>query len=129
VSASQLQQPTISGDSLYLVLAPVGPSGIAILGDTNQFVTMGRKRVTAFDDRGEPRVTVTFADGESSLEITGYSPTMPSVTPIEGGIGTVTYDQTTHLFRVPVTPGSNHSATIRVHPGKVHRRPASGPAQ
>jgi hypothetical protein len=120
---SDVIQKQISGDSLYLVVAPVGPSGIAILGDTDQFVTMGKKRVTSYTDRGEARITVTFADGESSLVITGYSPVKPSVTAIEGAIGAVTYDQSTHLFRVPVTAGYNHSATIRVRP----RRPGHLP--
>ena len=54
-------QKQISGDALYLVLAPVGPSGIAILGDADQFVTMGKKRVTAFIDHGAVRITVAFA--------------------------------------------------------------------
>ena len=38
-------QKQISGDALYLVMAPVGPSGIAVLGDVDQFVTMGKKRI------------------------------------------------------------------------------------
>ena len=126
VNSTDVIQKQISGDALYLVLAPVGPSGIAILGDTDQFVTMGKKRVTAYTDRGEARVTVTFAEGESSLAITGYSPVMPSVTAVEGSIGDVTYNQTTHLFRVPVKAGYNHSATIRVQPSRPgHKQPVS----
>src|ERR1035441_9194878 len=45
VDPSDTIQKPIPGDALYLVLAPVGPSGIAIVGDTDQFVTMGKKRV------------------------------------------------------------------------------------
>jgi hypothetical protein len=114
VDPSEVIQRQISGDALYLVLAPVGPSGIAIVGDTDQFVTMGKKRVTGFTDFGSARVAVTFADGETSRVITGYSPVAPIVLALEGSIGPVTYDGSTHLFRVPVMAGTGSSATIRI---------------
>jgi len=110
-------QKQISGDALYLVLAPVGPSGIAILGDADQFVTMGKKRVTAFTDHGAARVTVAFAAGETSRTITGYAPAAPIVLAMEGAsVGPVAYDAATHLFRVPVMAGNNRGATIRIQP-------------
>jgi hypothetical protein len=108
-------QKTISGDALYMVLAPVGASGIAILGDTDHFVTMGKKRIASITDRGVARVSLTFAPGETSRVITGYSPVAPVVTAIEGTAGTVTYSDSTHLFRVPVTVGHNATASIRIH--------------
>ena len=114
VDPSEVIQKQVSGDALYLVLAPVGPSGIAIVGDTDQFVTMGKKRVTGFTDFGSARVAVTFADGETSRVITGYSPVAPIVLALEGSIGPVTYDDSTHLFRVPVMAGTGSSATIRI---------------
>ncbi len=107
-------QKQISGDALYMVLAPVGPSGIAILGNANQFVTMGKKRVPGLSDYGAARVAVNFATGETSVVITGYSLFAPTVQAIHGSIGPVTYDEVTHLFRVPVMPGNGKSATIRV---------------
>jgi hypothetical protein len=117
VDSSDAIQKQISGDVLYLVLAPVGPSGIAIVGDTDQFVTMGKKRVTGFTDDGAARVAVTFADGETSLVITGYSPVAPAVLAGDGSaIGQVTYDQSTHLFRVPVIAGTSPGASIRILP-------------
>jgi hypothetical protein len=113
-SADAIQQQ-ISGDALYLVLAPVGPSGVAIVGDTGQFVTMGKKRVSGFTDRGAARLTVTFASGETSRMITGYSPVAPIVEVMKGSIGQVTYDDSTHLFRVPVMAGDGGtSATIQI---------------
>jgi hypothetical protein len=115
VDSSDAIQKQVAGDALYLVLAPVGPSGIAIVGDTDQFVTMGKKRVTALTDRGAAVVTVAFADGETSLVITGYSPVAPTVLADDGSsIGQLTYDASTHLFRVPVMAGTGHSATIRI---------------
>ena len=114
-------QKQITGDALYMVLAPVGPSGIAILGNANQFVTMGKKRVAGLADYGAARVAVNFATGESSVLITGYSMFAPRVQAIQGSIGPVTYDDTTHLFRVPVMPGSGKTATIRVQEARSER--------
>jgi hypothetical protein len=114
LNPSETVQKPIAGDALYLVLAPVGPSGIAIVGDTDQFVTMGKKRVVGYTDHGAARVRVTFAAGETSRTITGYSPVAPTVHAIEGSIGAVTYDDTTRLFRVPVMAGTGGSASIRV---------------
>ena len=50
---------------------PKRRSGIAIIGATDQFVTMGKKRVTEFTDHGAARVTVSFAEGEATQAITG----------------------------------------------------------
>ena len=121
-------QKQISGDALYMVLAPVGPSGIAILGNANQFVTMGKKRVSALADYGTARLTVSFAPGESSVVITGYSLFAPAVQATQGSIGPVTYDDTTHLFRVPVMPGKTGTATIRVQNSRSERDAKRVPA-
>ena len=122
VDPSDVIQEQISGDALYLVLAPVGPSGIAIVGDTGQFVTMGKKRVAEFTDCGAARIRVTFAVGENARTITGYSPVAPTVQAVEGSIGTVAYDSSTHLFRVPVLAGSGGSATVRIQGARTHGR-------
>jgi hypothetical protein len=129
VDPSDVVQRPISGDSLYLVLAPVGPSGIAIVGDTDQFVTMGKKRVAGFTDGGAARLRVTFAAGESSRVITGYSPVTPVALAVEGSVGQVTYDASTHLFHVPVMPGSGGSATVRIHAVRLPARGNGSAAQ
>jgi hypothetical protein len=126
VNPSDVIQRRIPGDALYLVLAPVGPSGIAIVGDTGQFVTMGKKRVAGYTDRGSARVRVTFAAGETSLAITGYSPVAPIVKAIQGSIGMVAYDNATHLFRVPVMAGTGGSASIRIEASQPGVNPAHG---
>jgi hypothetical protein len=108
----------ISGDALYLVMAPVGPSGMAIVGDVEQFVTMGKKRVAAYTDDGRVHMTIAFANGEQSRVITGYSPFAPSAHALDGVAGQPVYDATTHLFRLRVSPGPSGSATVRI--GRSH---------
>ena len=107
-------QKQITGDSLYLVLAPIGKSGMAIVGDTGQFVTMGKKRVTAVVDDGTVRLTVAFAQGETARTITGFSPWPPSAEVFDGSIGTLTYDRASQRFQVQVKPGQTGTASIRI---------------
>jgi len=119
---SEVIQKQLSGDALYLVMAPLGPSGIAVLGDADQFVTMGKKRITGLTDQGAVRVIVSFADGEASRTITGYSPVAPMVLAIEGSIGQVIYNDSTHLFRVPVMAGNAGNAIVRIQKPQHGRR-------
>ena len=77
VGLADAVERTISGDALYLIAAPIGPSGIAILGDLDQFVPMGKKRVPSMTDDGKVHLTVAFAPGESARVIHGYSPVAP----------------------------------------------------
>lgn len=107
-------QKAIAGDALYMILAPVGPSGIAVLGDLGQFAAMGKKRVAALTDDGTARVTVAFAPGETSRTITGYSPAPPAVTAVEGAVGLVSWDRTTRLFQVTAMPSLDNTAKIRI---------------
>jgi hypothetical protein len=111
--ADVLEQP-ITGDSLYLILAPLGPSGIAVLGDLDQFVALGKKRVSALTDDGTVQLTVAFAKGEASRTITGYSPMPPVVSAVEGAAGPVSWDRGTRLFHVVATPGPGSAAMLRI---------------
>jgi hypothetical protein len=117
--ASEVFETQIAADSLYLVLAPVGPSGLAMLGDANQFVGMGKKRVPEFTDDGTVHLTLSFADGETQRVIRGYSPGPVAVASVEGAIGRTTYDVATRLFQVAVMPGSSGKASIRIRRGRT----------
>jgi hypothetical protein len=52
------------GDGTYWIVAPVGPSGIAFLGDAGKLVAHGDKRVENLSDDGSVHATVAFAAGE-----------------------------------------------------------------
>jgi hypothetical protein len=103
---------TVSANGSYYVAAPVGPSGIAFLGDSGKFVSLGSKRIAQLSDNGTVHATVIFATGEKSVTLHGYAPSAPTVTATDGAAGAVSYDSTTHLFTVTVTPGGNHNAVI-----------------
>ncbi|MEV6609574.1 hypothetical protein [Kutzneria sp. NPDC051319] len=104
---------TVSSGSYYVV-APVGQSGIAFLGDAGKFVSLGGKRVSQLSDNGTVHATVTFAASEKSVTLHGYAPSAPQVTATDGTAGAVSYNASTHLFTVSVSPGGDHNAVIAV---------------
>ncbi len=115
VLPSDVLSETISGDSLYLVAAPLGPSGMALIGDAGQFVTLGKKRITSLTDDGSLHIAISFAKGERSRTLIGYCPgTAPAVTPLDGTAGPVSYDGATGRFSVDVQPGAAGTSAIRL---------------
>lgn len=98
----------------YTIIAPVGLSGIAVLGDRAHFVSMGKKRILQFRDNGQVQISVSFAQGEHVRTIQGYAPAMPKVTRLHGVLGTISYDAVTRLFMINVGPATDLAATIQI---------------
>jgi hypothetical protein len=96
----------------YFIAVPIGPSGIALLGDTNKFVTRGKKRIADVSDNGSIRATVAFAAGETNVTLCGYAPSTPSAQAVAGAVGSVNYDATTRLFSVSASPDKSGTATV-----------------
>ena len=99
LDAGQTFSTTVDSNGSYFVVAPVGPSGVAFLGDAERFVSLGRKRISRLVDDGQLHATVIFADGESSLVLHGYAPRAPLVVADGGGVEDLSYDATTGQFR------------------------------
>jgi len=110
---TQFIEPMANGHAYYVVV-PVGASGIGFLGDAGQFVSLGKKRITRLIDNGTLEATVAFADGEASRTLHGYSPAPPNVTALEGAVVAVTYDPTSQIFSVEVSPGVDGSAVVDI---------------
>ncbi len=102
----------------YAVISPVGPSGMAFLGDTKQFVTAGRSRIAEFSDNGVLRVTVRFAKNEKDKTIALYSPREPQATALAGKITKQSYDDADHLLSLTIAANSAHVARLRISPSK-----------
>ena len=116
-ASGDYQQAVTSGS--YWVVAPVGPSGIAFLGDAGKFVPLGAKRITSVSDSGTVQVTVAFAPGEGAVTLQGYSPAAPRVGAGTGAAGPVTYNPAIGIFSVEVSPGPADSATVTITPGRT----------
>ena len=125
VKASDSVGETIDGGWLYRVAAPIGQSGMAVLGDTGHFVTLGRKRIKALSDDGTVSLTIAFAAGESARIIEGYSPDAPAAVATAGAIGPLSYDSATKRFSVAATPGADGTASLRISRPAANS-PASG---
>jgi hypothetical protein len=107
---------SVGENGSYYVVAPVGLSQIALLGDTGKFVSVGRQRIRQVADQGILTATIQFAAGEASTTIQGYSPTPPVVTAISGSAGQTSYDSVAHIFTITVAPGPgpDHVAVVSV---------------
>jgi hypothetical protein len=120
--ASDTVEDPMGNGRTYLIVAPIGRSGIAVLGDKDHFISLGKKRIAALEDDGAARVSVVFAPGEAARTIFGYSPRPPRVRALAGANGPLQYDPGTRLFTVSVMPGPEGIATISL----VQSRPGGG---
>ncbi|HKW29767.1 MAG TPA: hypothetical protein VJT54_10555 [Verrucomicrobiae bacterium] len=103
--AASFTAPLSRGASAFYIVAPVGQSGIAFLGDKNKFVGTGRQRVASLQDGpGKLTVGVVLAPNEESVVLHGYAVVKPKVTVISGSDDAVQYDATDHYFTVEVKP-------------------------
>jgi hypothetical protein len=101
-------------DTAYYVVAPIGRSGMAFLGDAGKFASVGKQRIPTWSDTGTLTATVTFAPGET-VTLHGYAPSAPTATATTGTAGAVTFDATNRRFTVLVSPaGGTATITLRL---------------
>ena len=132
IQPTDIVNETITGASLYLIAAPIGRSGMAVIGDAGQFVTLGRKRIVSLTDDGAIHLTVAFAKGEAYRTIIGYAPyTAPTVTASNGSAARVIYDPVSGRFEVAVQPGADGTAKIQINRtfGALTASPIHSPAR
>jgi hypothetical protein len=113
LTATQPNADMIS-DTAYYLVAPVGPSGIAFLGEQGKLASLGAKRISDWSDNGTLAVSVVFGQGETSVTLTGYSASAPVATADTGTVGSVQYDATSKRFTVSVSPAGS-SASLKLH--------------
>jgi hypothetical protein len=103
ISQGEASSATVSSGS-YFIAAPLGPSGIAFLGDAGAFVSLGKKRISQLVDDGTLRASVEFVAGEQALTLHGFAASAPQVTVSGGFADEVAYDAASQRFRVVVHP-------------------------
>jgi hypothetical protein len=114
---------TVSSGS-YFIVAPVGPSGIAFLGDAGAFVSLGDKRISQLGDDGTLRAAVEFSPGEQGVTLHGYAPSTPEVSTVAGSVDGLTYDAVTQRFSFVLRPDTAPSSVgvalrLNVNPGEA----------
>jgi hypothetical protein len=113
ITANSVKTIDLANGVGYFILVPVGESGIAFLGDKGQFVTLGKKRIPAFADKGQIAVSVEFAQGEHLRTLFGYSPQSVNVSAVKGTVEASAWDPVTQLFMVRVHASS--TGRVRLH--------------
>jgi hypothetical protein len=92
---------------IYYVIAPVGPSGIAFLGDKDKFVSAGKQRVASLKDGPDGlEAEILLAPSESHVTLHGYADKAPQVTVRGGTVTPVQYDAATRHFIMTLRPSS-----------------------
>jgi hypothetical protein len=114
LDADQAFTESLKKDCAYYIVVPLGQSGIAFLGDRDQFVSLGKQRISHLSDDGKLRMTIQFATGETSRTVHGYSPNAPVINAIKGKTAAFSYDSAVHQFTVSVSPDAGGSAELEI---------------
>jgi hypothetical protein len=94
----------------------VNRQGLALLGDTEKIVPLGKERIAAVEDRGTLTVTIKFARGEDMLTIAGYASDRPKFKALQGKLNDTSYDPQTKIFRAQTAPAGSGEAILQVIP-------------
>jgi len=98
----------------YLILVPVNRQGLALLGDTEKIVPLGKQRIAALSDRGTLTTTILFAPWETARTISGYASQKPKLRAVKGALKSLAYDAETKIFQAQVTPSASGEAVLQV---------------
>ena len=105
----------------YRVVAPISKSGIALFGDLDKFVPMGRKRITSYRDiAGGVMLGISLAAKESHSAIVGYSASPITARAVGASVESVEHDAATGLFRLTLRTTSDAAHQIML---TLRRRP------
>lgn len=100
--------PLSENKSVFYVVAPVGRSGIAFLGDKDKFVGTGKQRITSLNDEaGKLTVGAALAANETSVTLHGFADAAPEAAVSGGQSEAVQYNPDTHYFTVRVNADMN----------------------
>ena len=106
----------------YRILAPISRSGIALFGDFDQFVPMGRKRIPDYRDvAGGAALEIAYAAKERVLTLTGYSASAILAHAKGARIDAIIRDPSTGLFKVELRRPAKSQGLVRL---TLLRRPS-----
>ena len=114
VGAGASFMDTVDYNASFYVVAPIGKSGMAFLGDLGKYIGTGKKRIASLSDDGALHVVVRFAPSETEVALQVYSTARPFVEGIGRRRGRVTH-VANGLYRITVSSdaGGSVSLTIR----------------
>ncbi|MGA9118514.1 MAG: hypothetical protein WB699_04045, partial [Bacteroidota bacterium] len=113
VMAATDSMPDIpAGGSSYSILAAVGPSTMALIGDPGKFVSRGRQRIDWVQNLPTGiEASVIFGEKESSVTLVGFAPSRPGVATGRGSARLLRYDTHSGQFTIELTMGRESRTT------------------
>lgn len=106
-STATFSTPLKNSAVAFFIVAPIGKSGIAFLGDNGMFVSTGKERIASLSERAsEMDADVLFASTEKSIILHGYSAVAPEVRVKSGVAGPLQFNMATRHFLVEISPDS-----------------------
>ena len=93
----------LGGGTAFRIIAPVGPSGIAFLGDSGKFASTGRQRIAGLADNGTLWARIVLARGETTVRLHGWARKRPFFAAKGGAIENFCYDSASRRFAFDLT--------------------------
>jgi hypothetical protein len=113
--AAQKIEASVDSQGSYFVIAPVGPSQIAFLGDLSKFVPASTLRMPTLVDNGQITLALRFEFGET-VSLWLSAPSAPSVSADRATISAVKFDSLTGLYQIIVSASQSEQAILRITP-------------
>jgi hypothetical protein len=99
----------------YVVVVPYAKDGIALLGDTNKFVTLADNGVSRWIRQGKaPAMVVDFGEDKEPRIVTGYAAARPKVESGDATASLSSYDAKSGIFRITVASPKAERALVSV---------------
>jgi hypothetical protein len=114
--AGQAVARVVDSQGSYFVIAPIGPSAMAFLGDLSRFVPASQQRVLSLSDNGTITGTLQLKPPET-VPISIFAASTPVVSADGATVSAPTFDSTTGLYQVLITSSVSEEVTIRIAPG------------
>lgn len=111
--AAQSIQASVDSQGSYFVIAPVGPSQFAFLGDLSKYVPASRQRVASLSDNGQITATLRLKPGET-VPLWFLAASQPAVSSDQAAVSVPAFDSARGLYQVMVSYTQNKQATIRI---------------
>lgn len=125
LAAGQHYTGVLEGQYAFVIIAPIGASGIAFLGDVDKIASTGKQRIVDIRESAESlNVTVVMVPGESAVTLHGFAEVAPACQLAGGKNLPIQYDAATKHFTVAVagpTTGGEQVVTFR-HAGTQSAR-------
>jgi hypothetical protein len=103
-------------ETAFFEIVPLNKARLAFFGDEGKFVCNGRARIGGLvDENSALRVRVNFAEDEREVTLIGYAPREPSLQVRRGSARIASFDPSTGLFKIMVSPGQE---TTEEQPGQ-----------